>query len=269
MHGSLENTSRPAARTWPLRTASASAASSTRPPRAALTMMTPGLVFASASLPIQSGRFGRLGQVHRDEVGAAQQFVQRQQLDTQLRGAGRGHVGVIGDQVGAEGAEPLGNQLPDPAQPDDADRLAEDLGARERRSLPGVLVQRGVGGRDLTGRGQQQRQRVLGGAVDVRRRRVDHQDTALGGGVDVDVVQADPARATIFSLGPPPAPPRRRWWPNAPAASASGTAASSFSRSGPSTQRTSTWSPRAATVDSASLSAMSTTGRFTRPAYRL
>ena len=43
-------------------------------------------------------------------------------------------------------------------------------------------------------------------------------------------------------------------------------AARSFSRSGPSTQRTSTWSPRAATVDSASLSAINTTGRLTRSA---
>ncbi|CKT75584.1 Uncharacterised protein [Mycobacterium tuberculosis] len=62
VHGSVANTSRPAARTWPPVIASASAASSTRPPRAALTMMTPGLVFASASLsisPAVSGVFGR------------------------------------------------------------------------------------------------------------------------------------------------------------------------------------------------------------------
>ena len=44
-------------------------------------------------------------------------------------------------------------------------------------------------------------------------------------------------------------------------ASASPTAASSSGRLGPSTQRTSTPSPRASTVDCASLSAMSTTGR--------
>ena len=51
--GSLANTSMPAARTCPLATASASASSSISPPRAALTMITPGLVLASASLPIR------------------------------------------------------------------------------------------------------------------------------------------------------------------------------------------------------------------------
>src|ERR1700722_10279447 len=75
-----------------------------------------------------------------------------------------------------------------------------------------------------------------------------------------------PARATIFSLGAASSTSastvvaeRTR------SASASGTAASSFSRSGPSTQRTSMSSPKAATVDSASLSAIRTTGRLTRP----
>jgi hypothetical protein len=76
-----------------------------------------------------------------------------------------------------------------------------------------------------------------------------------------------PARATILSFGAAASTSastvvaeRTR------SASASGTAASSFSRFGPSTQRTSTWSPSASTVDWASLSAINTTGRLTRPA---
>ena len=60
---------------------------------------------------------------------------------------------------------------------------------------------RGVGRRDLPGRGQQQRQRVFGGAVDIRRRGVDHQHAAFGGGVDVDVVQADPGAGDDLELG--------------------------------------------------------------------
>ena len=130
-----------------------------------------------------------------------QQFVERQQLDAQLRGAGLGHVGVVRDDVRAECGQPLRHQLADAAEADDADGLAEDLGARERRPLPGVITQRGVGGRDLAGRGQQQRQRVLGGAVDVRRRGVDHQHAARGGGVDVDVVQADARAGDDLQLG--------------------------------------------------------------------
>ena len=42
---------------------------------------------------------------------------------------------------------------------------------------------------------------MLGGAVDVRRRRVDHQHTAGGGGVDVDVVQADAGAGDDLELG--------------------------------------------------------------------
>ena len=51
------------------------------------------------------------------------------------------------------------------------------------------------------GRGQQQRQRVLGGAVDVRGGRVDHQHAAGGGGVDVDVVQPDAGAGDDLQLG--------------------------------------------------------------------
>ena len=129
--------------------------------------------------------------MHRDEVGAAEQLVEREQLDTELGRARRRHVRVVGHDVGLESGQPLRDQLPDAAQPDHSDGLAEDLGAGERRALPGVLAQRGIGCGDLAGGRQQQRQRVLGSTVDVRRRRVDHQHTAFGGGFDVDVVQAD------------------------------------------------------------------------------
>ena len=124
-----------------------------------------------------------------------------QQFDAQLRGAGRRHVGVVGHHVGAERGQPGGDQLPDTAQPDHADGLAEDLGAGERRPLPGAFAQRRVGRGDLARGGQQQRHRVLGGAVDVRRRRVDHQHAARGGGVDVDVVQADAGARDDLELG--------------------------------------------------------------------
>ena len=56
-------------------------------------------------------------------------------------------------------------------------------------------------GGDLARGGQHQRERVLGGAVDVRRRRVDHQHAAGGGGVDVDVVQADTCARDDLQLG--------------------------------------------------------------------
>ena len=130
--------------------------------------------------------------MHRDEVGPAEKLVERQQLDTELRRARRRDVGVVRHDVGLESSQPLRDQLPDAPQPDHSDRLAEDLGARERRALPRVLAQRGIGCGDLASGRQQQRHGVLGGAVDVRRRGIDYQHTAFGGGVDVDVVQPDP-----------------------------------------------------------------------------
>ena len=149
----------------------------------------------------EARRLRRLRQVHRDEVGAAEQFVEGQQLDAELRGTRVRHVGVIGDDVGAESGQALGDQLPDAAQPDDPDRLAEDLGAGKLRPLPGVLPQRCVGRGDLTSCRQQQRHSVLGGAVDVGGRRVDDQYAALGGGVDVDVVQPDTGTGDDLQLG--------------------------------------------------------------------
>ena len=71
-----------------------------------------------------------LRQVHRDEVGAGQQVVERQQFDAELSRARLRHVRVVGDDVGAEGRQPLGHQLADPAQAHHANGLAVDLGAR-------------------------------------------------------------------------------------------------------------------------------------------
>ena len=151
----------------------------------------PRLGLGQRLLADQSGRLVGLGQVHRDEVGHAEQLVEVQHLDAELGGERVRHVGVVGDDAGTERSQPLRDELADPAQPDDADGLAEDLGPGERRALPGALAQRRVGGRDLTRGRQQQRDGVLGCAVDVGGGRIDHENAAGRGGVDVDVVQAD------------------------------------------------------------------------------
>ena len=61
VQGSLANTSRPAPATMPSRMASASASSSTMPPRAVLTMRMPGLALASRSRPNSPMVSGVLG----------------------------------------------------------------------------------------------------------------------------------------------------------------------------------------------------------------
>ena len=164
-------------------------------------MITPGFVLASASLPISpavSGVFGRC-----TEMKSA-----RPSSSSSVSSSMPSCAARAGDTYGSyattcvpNAASRCATSWPMRPRPDHADGLAVDLGAGERRPLPGVLTKRRIRGRDLAGSGQQQRQRVLGGAVDVRRRRVDHQHAAGGGGVDVDVVQADAGAGDDLELG--------------------------------------------------------------------
>lgn len=98
-------------------------------------------------------------------------------------------------------ARRLREQLADAAEPDDTDGLAEDLHTVELAALPLAVAQGGVGRGDLASGGEHQRDRVLGGRVDVGRRRVDDHDTALGGGGHVDVVEADAGAGDDLELG--------------------------------------------------------------------
>ena len=97
VHGSLTYTSMPAPATRPVAIASASACSSTRPPRAALMIRTPGLTMRQLAGADQADGLGGLGQVDRDEVALAQQLVQADQPDAELRRPGRLHVRVVGE----------------------------------------------------------------------------------------------------------------------------------------------------------------------------
>jgi len=64
-----------------------------------------------------------------------------------------------------------------------------------------VFAKRRVGCRNLTGRRQQQCERVLGSAVDVGGGRVDHQHAAGRCRVDVHVVEADASTRDDLQLG--------------------------------------------------------------------
>ena len=138
----------------------------------------------------QAQRLRGLRQVDGDEVRLASSS-SSDQPDAELGGPAGLDVGVVGDERDAEGGEPLGDEDADAAETDDTDGLVGDLDAGELRPLPRSLAQRGVGGRDLPGGGEQQRDGVLGGGDDVRLRRVHDQDAALGGRRHVDVVQPD------------------------------------------------------------------------------
>ena len=75
-------------------------------------------------VPDQAHGLGVAGQVHADEVGLGQQLIQADHAHAELGRARGGHVGVIGDHLHAERGQPLGDQHPDPAQPEDPGHLA-------------------------------------------------------------------------------------------------------------------------------------------------
>ena len=142
-----------------------------------------------------AARLGRLGQVDRDEVGLRVDVGARLGLlDAELAVALGGDERVEGDDVHAEAARARGDELADAAEAEHAERLLVDLDAAELRALPLAGGQRAVRLRDVAGEREHQRDGVLGGGDDVRLRRVGDDDAALGGGLDVHVVDAD-ARA--------------------------------------------------------------------------
>ena len=132
-----------------------------RPPRAALTMMTPGLVLASWSLAIRpavSGVFGRCTVMK----SARSRSSSRVTSSIPSCAARRRHVGVVRDDLGLERGQAGGNQLADTAEADDADGLVEQLDTVERGTLPGVVLERRVRGGHLTGHRHEQRDGMFG-----------------------------------------------------------------------------------------------------------
>jgi len=151
----------------------------------------PGLDHAQLPVADEPRRLGAARQVHADEVGLREQFLEAHQADAELGRARRRHVRVIGDQRHAEGREALSDQHPDLAEAEDPRHLVLQLDAGKGGPLPLPALQRGHGlGHVPRGR-EQQRDGVLGGADDVGRRGVDHHHAAPGRRLDVDVVQAD------------------------------------------------------------------------------
>ena len=139
----------------------------------------------------QARRLGRLRQVDGEEVGLGDDLVERQQLDTDLAGPLGRHERVVGDEPHPEAACPVGDELADAPEADDAERLVGQLDALPPGPLPAPGDQRGVGLRHVARLGEQQRHRVLGGRDDVALRGVDDHHAPRRGGVDVDVVEPD------------------------------------------------------------------------------
>ena len=139
----------------------------------------------------QVDRLRRLRQVQGDDVGAAEELLERLgPLDAELAEALGGDELVEGDDLHVEALGALGDELADAAEADHAERLAVELGALELGAVPAPVDQRAVGLGDVAAEREGQRQRVLGGGDRVRLGRVGDDDPAAGRGRDVDVVDA-------------------------------------------------------------------------------
>ena len=86
-------------------------------------------------------------------------------------------------------------------EPDHPERLATHFRADIGLAVPVAAAHRSVGLWDVPRERHQQRDRVLGGSNGVALRRVDHDDAALSGRFEVDVVHADAGTADDLQAG--------------------------------------------------------------------
>ena len=107
---------------------------------------------------------GRLRKVDRQEVGHGIDIVGRfGALGAKVAVALGPDERVVGDDPHAEPTSALGDELSDPAEAEDPQRLLVQLGAGELGALPLAGGQRRVRLRNVARERQQQRHRVLGG----------------------------------------------------------------------------------------------------------
>ena len=92
----------------------------------------------------------------------------------------------------SERSRARGNARADASESDDAKGLAAQLESHELRSHPFTALDARIGRRDVAAEREQHGHRVLGRGEDVRGRRVDDQNSALGARVDIDVVEPHP-----------------------------------------------------------------------------
>ena len=144
--GSFANVSIAAPPRRPSPIASASASSSTMPPRPALIRRMPGFACVEHVGVHEADRVGRLGRVDRDEVGDRDELVHRLgDLHAELARPIGAHERVVGDEPHAERVRALRDEHADAAEADDAERLAVELDAFPLRAVPRAGLEVGVG----------------------------------------------------------------------------------------------------------------------------
>ena len=130
--------------------------------------------------------------MQRDGVTVREQLIELDQLHAQRDGAFGGHERVEGEHTHLEPLQPPRDRRTDLPKPHHPGRLTAQLRADKLLSLPGPGAQTRVGCRQMPAERQQQPHRQLGGRNSVAAGDVEHQNAALRGRVDIDVVDPRP-----------------------------------------------------------------------------
>ena len=128
--------------------------------------------------------------MQRNVVSLGVKRIDGEQLDAQLLGSCWRQVRVAADESHAEGARAMRCFRADPAQADNAERLAGQLRTLQTLLFPLAGVHAGVGRGQLARQGQHQAQRELGHGHGVGAGRVHHHNAAARGSLGVNVVHA-------------------------------------------------------------------------------
>ena len=135
-----------------------------------------------------------------DVVRLGQQVFQVQEGHVHFVGHGFGDVGVVGDDVHAEGLCAPGDEAANIAKANDAQGFAVEFRAGEVGAFPLAGEEGGVGGGDVAADGEHEGHGVLGGSDGIGARGVHDDDAAGGGGFDVDVVYTNAGTTDDFEV---------------------------------------------------------------------
>ena len=252
----------PAPPTCPLRTASASASSSTRPPRAALTISTPGLVSASWSLPMRprvSGVLGRWIEIMSARRSSSSRLTSSMPSCAARAGATYGSKAISRTSKAARRCATSWPILPRPTTPTVLPFSSTPVYALRfhcplRRLASAAGMCRAVASSRAIACSAAETMFDVGALTTITPRAVAAGTSTLS--------RPTPARATTFSrVVAASASASTLVADRTSSASASASAPSRAGRSVPSTWRISTSSPSIATAEGASFSASRTTGR--------
>ena len=140
--------------------------------------------------------------MHGNVVGGLEQRVEVDALDLRRLEHFRLNVGVVRDDLDAEGLRLGRHQARDMAEADEAEHGPFDAADRHhRRHFPAAALYQFIGERDFADQGEEQRHGVVGDLADAVVRYVIDGDAFFLGGGQVDIVDAQAEAADRLAFG--------------------------------------------------------------------